>query len=142
MRPIYGATVRMCGRIASPEMLPSVGLLPHVICSPPVFGGGGHEADQHGDTGRVDSGGGGAVCPVHSNGSGAHSGSEFGALTGLHRKHAMRLLRGGRHGERSGRRLGRRVYDDAVREALVMLWEASDRVCGKRLRPLMPILVE
>ena len=67
---------------------------------------------------------------------------EFEALTGLHRKHAMRLLRGGTRGEQSGRRLGRRVYDDAVREALVMLWEASDRVCGKRLRPLIPILVE
>src|SRR5271165_3545045 len=65
-------------RIASPEMLPSVGLLPHVICSPPVFGGGGHEADQHGDTGRVDSGGGGAVCPVHSKGSGALSGRVWG----------------------------------------------------------------
>ena len=38
-------------RIASPEMLPSVGLLPHVICCPPGFGGGEHEADQHGDTG-------------------------------------------------------------------------------------------
>src|SRR3954462_15126935 len=37
-------------RIASSEMLPSVGLLPHVICSPPGFGGGEHEADQHGDT--------------------------------------------------------------------------------------------
>jgi hypothetical protein len=37
-------------RIASPEMLSSVGLLPHVICSPPGFGGGEHEADQHGDT--------------------------------------------------------------------------------------------
>ena len=36
----------------------------------------------------------------------------------------------------------RRVYDDAVREALIVLWEASDRVCGKRLRPLIPILVE
>ena len=23
-----------------------------------------------------------------------------------------------------------------------MVWEASDRVCGKRLRPLLPILVE
>ena len=37
---------------------------------------------------------------------------------------------------------GRRVYDEAVREALVVLWEASDRVCGKRLRPLVPILIE
>lgn len=37
-------------RIASPEMLPSADLLPHVICSPPVFAGGGeHGADQHDD---------------------------------------------------------------------------------------------
>jgi len=25
---------------------------------------------------------------------------------------------------------------------LVVIWEASDRVCGKRLRPFVPILVE
>src|SRR5271165_3295649 len=61
-------------RIASPEMLPSVGLLPHLICSPPGFGGGRHEADQHGDTGCVGGGGGGAICPVHSQGSGPHLG--------------------------------------------------------------------
>ena len=66
----------------------------------------------------------------------------FVAVTGLHRKHAMRLLRGGQPSQRSGLRLGRRVYDDAVREVLIVLWEASDRVCGKRLRPLVPILVE
>jgi hypothetical protein len=29
-----------------------------------------------------------------------------------------------------------------VREALIVIWEASDRICGKRLRPLLPILVE
>jgi hypothetical protein len=29
-----------------------------------------------------------------------------------------------------------------MREALMVLWEASDRVCGKRLRPLLPVLVE
>ena len=29
-----------------------------------------------------------------------------------------------------------------MREALVVIWEASDRVCGKRLRPLVPILIE
>src|SRR6266849_5315943 len=43
---------------------------------------------------------------------------------------------------RSGPWPGRRVYDDAVREALIVVWEASDRICGKRLRPLVPILVE
>ena len=37
-------------RIASPEMLPSADLLPHVICYPPVFAGGGeHEVYQHDD---------------------------------------------------------------------------------------------
>ena len=36
----------------------------------------------------------------------------------------------------------RRIYDVVVREALIVLWEASDRVCGKRLRPLVPLLLE
>ena len=38
--------------------------------------------------------------------------------------------------------LGQRIYDVAVRDALVVLWEASDRICGKRLKALMPTLVE
>jgi hypothetical protein len=67
---------------------------------------------------------------------------EFVAVSGLHRKHAMRLLRSGQAGRRSGPRPGRRLYKDAVREALVVMWEASDRVCGKRLRALVPILVD
>ena len=67
---------------------------------------------------------------------------EFAAVSGLHRKHAMRLLRAGRLGRRSGPRRARRLYNDAVREALIVTWEASDRVCGKRLRSLVPILVE
>jgi hypothetical protein len=67
---------------------------------------------------------------------------EFTAVTGFHRKHAMRVLRAGGTGSISGPRPGRRVYDDAVREALIVLWEASDRICGKRLRPMVPVLVE
>jgi hypothetical protein len=67
---------------------------------------------------------------------------EFVAVTGFHRKHAARLLGGGQRGRRAGPRPGRRVYDDAMREALIVIWEASDRVCGKRLKPLVPILVE
>jgi hypothetical protein len=67
---------------------------------------------------------------------------EFTAITGYHRKHAMRLLRAGQGNGRSGRRPRRRIYDEAVREALIVIWEASDRICGKRLRPLLPILVE
>ena len=34
------------------------------------------------------------------------------------------------------------LYDEAVPEALVVLWEASDRVCGKRLKPLLPLRFE
>jgi hypothetical protein len=67
---------------------------------------------------------------------------EFAAVTGHHRKHAMRLLRVGLSGGRSGPRPGRRVYGEAVRAALIVIWEASDRICGKRLRPLVPILIE
>ena len=37
---------------------------------------------------------------------------------------------------------GRRIYDDAVREVVILIWEASDRICGKRLKAAMPHLVE
>src|ERR1700694_1696833 len=33
------------------------------------------------------------------------------------------------------------IYDDAAKQALIVLWEASDRVCGKRLKPLLNILL-
>src|SRR4029079_6072780 len=33
------------------------------------------------------------------------------------------------------------LYDQAVRSALIVLWEASDPVCGKRLKTLLPILL-
>src|SRR3954470_7595923 len=67
--------------------------------------------------------------------------NEFVAVTGFHRKHAARLLGGGQQSRRVGPRPSRRIYDDAVREALIVLWEASDRICGKRLKPLIPTLV-
>jgi hypothetical protein len=65
---------------------------------------------------------------------------EFVAVTGYHRKHAMRVLRSGPTGSRHGPRPGRRIYGEAVRAALILLWEASDRVCGKRLKALLPVL--
>lgn len=67
--------------------------------------------------------------------------TEFAEVTGYHRKHAARLLRGGDRSNRSRPRPERRLYDDAVREALIVLWEASDRICGKRLKPLIPMLI-
>ncbi len=66
---------------------------------------------------------------------------EFVAVTGYHRKHALRLLNG-RTLVGVTRKRGRlRLYDEAVHQALIVLWEASDRICGKRLKPLLPILV-
>ena len=66
---------------------------------------------------------------------------EFVAVTGFHRKHAMRLRRVTHLAKAKGGRPERRVYDEAVRTALIVLWEAADRMCGKRLRPLIPILL-
>jgi len=43
------AANRMRRRIASPEMFPEAEMLPHLICSRPMFiGGAKDEADQHG----------------------------------------------------------------------------------------------
>jgi hypothetical protein len=67
---------------------------------------------------------------------------EFAAVTGYHRKHAMRLLRCPGLSRRDRPRPQRRIYDEAVQSALVVLWEASDRICGKRLKPLVSLLVE
>ena len=66
---------------------------------------------------------------------------EFVAVTGYHRKHAIRLFKAVAITNDSVRRSRLPLYDEAVRGALVVLWEASDRVCSKRLKPLLPILV-
>lgn len=68
---------------------------------------------------------------------------EFVSLTGYHRKHAIRVL--GSSGEATATNsnaVGRRIYDEAVKEALIVLWEASDRICGKRLKAALPVFIE
>jgi hypothetical protein len=65
---------------------------------------------------------------------------EFARVTGYHRKHALRVLN--RPFVAQAPRPRRRVYDEAVRQALGMLYEAADRICGKRLRALLPLLIE
>src|SRR5690606_22737947 len=65
---------------------------------------------------------------------------ELTAVTGWHRKHAVRVLRSARaQAKRPPQR--RRVYSEAVGDALIALWEASDRVCGKRLKAMIPVLL-
>ena len=66
---------------------------------------------------------------------------EFVALTGCHRKHAIRIL-GRRPGESQGKAARSRMYDEATSQAIILLWEAADRVCGKRLKALMPMLID
>jgi len=39
-------------------------------------------------------------------------------------------------------RYSRRIYNEAVREALIVIWEAGDRICGKRLKAILPTLVD
>jgi len=65
---------------------------------------------------------------------------EFIAATGYHEKSAIRALNS-TGSTRTQTRKRRTVYDETVRGALIVLWEASDRVCGKRLKAVLPILV-
>jgi len=65
---------------------------------------------------------------------------ELVSVTGFHRKHAIRVLRAVQRPAR--KRSASRIYDAAVAEALIVLWEAADRICGKRLKALAPTLIE
>jgi len=65
---------------------------------------------------------------------------EFTRVTGYHRKHALRVLH--RPFVPRPPRPRKRIYDEAVRQALALLWEAADRICGKRLKALLPVLIE
>jgi hypothetical protein len=72
---------------------------------------------------------------------------QFIAVSGYHRKHAIRLLSGeteniANQSDSCAIRRGRRIYDEAVKEALVVMWETADRICGKRLKAILPSLVD
>ncbi len=66
------------------------------------------------------------------------------ATTGWHRKHAVRALRQhetvGPDGVEAPQERRRR-YGATIEDALTALWEAPDRVCGKRLKVMIPILL-
>jgi hypothetical protein len=67
---------------------------------------------------------------------------EFTKTTGLHRKATIRLLnhRSFAPGRKRSGRPPR--YGIVVTEALRTVWEASDRLCSKRLHPFLPELLE
>ena len=74
---------------------------------------------------------------------------EFAAVTGYHRKHAIRLLAS--LGEREKGELHtadparagsqRRRYGPEVCNALIQIWEVAARICSKRLRPMVAVLL-
>jgi hypothetical protein len=66
------------------------------------------------------------------------------ATTGWHRKHAVRALQQHETVEPDGvkaLRERRRRYGATIKDAMTALWEASDRVCGKRLKVMIPVLL-
>jgi hypothetical protein len=65
---------------------------------------------------------------------------EFINVTGFHRKHAIGALK--RTIRESATVPRSRLYDEAVRSALMIVWEAADRTCGKRLKQAIPTLVD
>lgn len=87
-----------------------------------------------------------AVRPRYLKASRAQKGrilDEFVAATGYNRKYANHLLCRGRSGRRAAKKPGcRRVYGPEVVAALVGVWEVSAYLCGKRLQPFMPKLIE
>jgi hypothetical protein len=67
---------------------------------------------------------------------------EFVEVSGYHPKYAIHLLNAAEPSPPARRgRVRPTIYDDAAKQALIVLWEASDRVCGKRLKPLLRILL-
>ena len=66
---------------------------------------------------------------------------EFTKVAGCHRKTAIRLLRRGNQPKSNKRRGRPRRYGVDTVAALRVAWEATDRLCSKRLHPFLPELV-
>jgi hypothetical protein len=66
---------------------------------------------------------------------------EFTKATGMHRKAAIRLFNC--RNTKAKKRCGRpRRYGVDIVEELKMVWEASDRLCSKRLHPFLPEFIK
>jgi len=66
---------------------------------------------------------------------------ELCKVTGWHRKHAVRALGGQSTIVLDRPRQRKPTYGSIIKDAVVALWEASDRVCGKRLKVMIPTLL-
>ena len=67
---------------------------------------------------------------------------EFVALTNRHRKHAIRVLGKGVPEHPRERRGRKRKYKGDTVEALRVIWSAAGKICGKRLHPFIPNMID
>ena len=67
---------------------------------------------------------------------------EFTKVTGRHRKAAIRLIRHSCSTRAGKKRRRPRKYNAAAVEVLRLVWEATDRLCSKRLQPFLSELVK
>ena len=106
-------------RIAASEMLPTMRSLPHVICFRDERSGADMRTLSTTSCDDLV----GAIRSRHASSGRAEKTrilDEFAAVTGFHRKHAMRLLRSDLTESSGGARRERRLCGDAVRAALVV----------------------
>ena len=71
---------------------------------------------------------------------------EFIEITGYNHSYAARVLRSATSGAASKKprtaKVRPRKYDKAVQAALLFIWKLMDYLCGKRLAPMLPVLVD
>ena len=63
--------------------------------------------------------------------------TEMEAVTGLHRKSLIRLVRGSTLERKRRRRVRGRTYGPEVEDAIRVVWESLDYVCAERLTPAL-----
>ena len=84
----------------------------------------------------------GALRERHSRSSKQGKGlilDEMVALSGCNRNYAVQLLgKGPKPVPEINKSTRRRINDEAVKEALIVIWEASNRFCGKPLKAVLP----
>jgi hypothetical protein len=109
--------------------------------APPNQVGGVHGGeDQYAARGEVVS----AVAERYRAASRLEKGrilDELCAVTGWHRKHAIRALTSSARARLTQARQRGRAYGASIRGALIALWEPSDGLCGKRLAIMVPTLL-
>ena len=66
---------------------------------------------------------------------------EFVAITGYHRKHAVRILNQSVHKKYPKKPGPLRIYQGEVVVVLERIWEICGRICSKRLHPFLPEIV-